>query len=220
MVQVTEESKAADADNNEETNPSVEEPGHPQIVVKDTRKHSIFMHYEVIKAVLEFSPDKFLVHVYPTKLLVMHDWEVVRAIIDPAPGNITKNWLCPLPTFDEDDFPYVVCSGYETCNIVNVKTGTIQAFLHAPAWYCQSMEGGFFIHRQDTGNIEFHMANKQISNKNEPFERYFRYVLKRDIVEALKKCGRLPHAVTANYLNEIEDTERLKKEVEELGKAN
>ena len=98
-------------------------PAYPKIIFKDTKKESLFLHFEVVKSVLEFAPDKLLVHVYPRDLLVVHDWTVTRRILDAAPGNITKNWLCPLPTFHEEDFPFVVSSGYETCNLINVKTG-------------------------------------------------------------------------------------------------
>ena len=86
---------------------------------------SILLKHEVVKGILQFSPNKHLIHIYPKDLLLIHDWIVVHKIIDTAPGNITKNWLCEIPGFHEDEFPFVVCSGYETANLINVKTGTI-----------------------------------------------------------------------------------------------
>ena len=81
-----------------------------------------FVH-EVIKGILEFAQDKLLVHVYPLDLVVFNDWKAIHRITDISPGNITKNSLLPLPNFHPEEFPFVVSSGYETCSLINVKTG-------------------------------------------------------------------------------------------------
>ena len=63
-------------------------------------------------------------------LLIVHDWIVVKKglIEDPRAGNIEKFWMEPLPGFqyekigDQEEFPWMVCSGKESINLVNVKT--------------------------------------------------------------------------------------------------
>ena len=85
------------------------------------------MHFEDtrIDAVIEFSINSFLVHVRPTNLLVVNNWQVSYSISESDSENIHKYWLIPLPRFDVDKFPFIVCSGYSSYNIVNIKTGKI-----------------------------------------------------------------------------------------------
>ena len=63
------------------------------------------------------------------------------------------------------------------------------------------------------------MANKWISLKNEPYERYYRYVLKSDVREVLARCGRIPASATSAYIGEILANEKVKGEVEDVTKA-
>ena len=79
------------------------------------------MKDEVVGAVLEYVKDKMLVHVTSRDFLVVHDWQVVSAIVDPHSGNTRKTWLAPLPGFDEKTFPFVIASGWQSYNLINVS---------------------------------------------------------------------------------------------------
>ena len=86
-----------------------------------------------ITSLLEFDLDKILLHMDPTDLLIVHDWEVVSGIIqEPYPGNDQKYLMAALPGFDIETFPFVVVSGRKTINLVNVKEGRMQIFVHEP----------------------------------------------------------------------------------------
>ena len=62
-----------------------------------------------------------LVSVHPTDILLVQDWKMVKRIKDPNTHNKEKDWLALIPGFDENDFPFVITSGFETFNIVNIK---------------------------------------------------------------------------------------------------
>ena len=64
-----------------------------------------------------------LVAIDPADMLLIHDWKVVRIIQDQNPGNKDKCWISPIPGFDEETLPFLVCSGSQSFNLINVKTG-------------------------------------------------------------------------------------------------
>ena len=53
--------------------------------------------------------------------MILHDWQVVNLIVEPVFGNTLKYWIEPLPGFNEDTFPFVVISGWESFNLINVN---------------------------------------------------------------------------------------------------
>ena len=52
---------------------------------------------------------------------MIHSWQVVKNIVDPNDGNTNKYWMKTVPGFDENEFPFVVCNGWEAFNLINVK---------------------------------------------------------------------------------------------------
>ena len=62
-----------------------------------------------------------LVHITPTDLLIMIDWQVIDYIQDNQKGNLYKTWFAPLPGFDEELFPFIVVSGRESINLISLK---------------------------------------------------------------------------------------------------
>ena len=62
-----------------------------------------------------------IVHVSSRDLMILHDWQVVSKIIDPVYSNTLKYWIKPLPGFDEQSFPFLICSGWMTFNIINIR---------------------------------------------------------------------------------------------------
>ena len=59
----------------------------------------------------------------------MHDYQVVKRIQESNVGNNDKYWFCALPGFNEVEFPFIVVSGFESFNLVNVKTGNMQILI-------------------------------------------------------------------------------------------
>ena len=85
----------------------------------------MFLDKEVVSAVLEFAPDKMLLFIVPTDLLITHKWKVVSRIEDPNVNNIQKYWFCELPNFNAETFPFVLVTGWESFNLVNIKTSNM-----------------------------------------------------------------------------------------------
>ena len=69
----------------------------------------------------------------PKDLMIIDDWTVLHTIVDPVSGNTEKFWLSPLPSFDLQTFPFVVSSGNNTFNVVNVKTGDMSVLINGSA---------------------------------------------------------------------------------------
>ena len=79
---------------------------------------------EYVLAVYGYARSKLLVYADSSKLLLIFDkWQAIHEIKDPNTGNIYKCWISTVPLFDTETFPFVVVSGYESFNIVNVKSG-------------------------------------------------------------------------------------------------
>ena len=41
----------------------------------------------------------------------MKDWKVIQEVVDYAAGNVQKSFMMPLPDFDLNEFPFLLCSG-------------------------------------------------------------------------------------------------------------
>lgn len=67
-------------------------------------------------------------------LLIVVDWKVIYEIGDNAPGNTEKFWHIPLPGFDIETFPFLMTSGKESYNLINVKDGTMFELVKGTAY--------------------------------------------------------------------------------------
>ena len=72
---------------------------------------------------LEYATNKFVVHVLPANLLVVHQNAIIKTIAEPNLNNNEKNLLMLIPDFHEEQFPFIVSTGNETLNLVNIRTG-------------------------------------------------------------------------------------------------
>ena len=72
-----------------------------------------------------------VVAVHPNELLIVDNWKVTAHIQDQNPANIGKYWLHTMPGFDEENFPFLVCSGDATFNLVNVRDGSQDVLIQA-----------------------------------------------------------------------------------------
>ena len=87
------------------------------------------MKNEVVGSILEYVKDKMLVHVTSRDFLVVQNWQVVNSIHDPDFGNTLKLWLAPLPGFDEKTFPFVIASGWQSYNLINVNDLSMEVLI-------------------------------------------------------------------------------------------
>ena len=79
------------------------------------------MKNELVVSLLEYARNKVIIHVSSRDLMILHDWNVIKQINDPSYSNTLKYWIKPLPGFDVQNFPFLICSGWMTFNIINIR---------------------------------------------------------------------------------------------------
>ena len=84
---------------------------------------SMLLKNEDVDGILEFAEGQFLLSCLPNTLLVVKNWSVAHIITDESSRNIGKNMLVTMPGFCVDDFPFVLSSGRNSFNLINVITG-------------------------------------------------------------------------------------------------
>lgn len=99
---------------------------------------AMLLKKELVNGMLEFAPNKLVMFINPTDLLIANNWQVVNIIKDPRAGNCMKQWLQPLPGFDSEQFPFIVTSGKQSYNLVNLKTYNMQVLIDTPALFHHS----------------------------------------------------------------------------------
>ena len=72
-----------------------------------------------------------IIAIWKKDLLILHNWKVIKQIVDKQAGNLDKFWIDKLPGFDLDTFPFLVCSGRETFNLINVTKGKMYPLIQA-----------------------------------------------------------------------------------------
>ena len=101
----------------------------------DYAANSILMKNEYVQSCTEFAPNNIIVFADLSQcLMVLKDWKVVHELSQMDPGNTEKFWQAPVPGFDVDDFPFVLCSGKVSYNLVNIKTGIMQPLIKGSAF--------------------------------------------------------------------------------------
>ena len=87
---------------------------------------TLLVESQYINQVLEFAKNRMLIVLDMTQLLVVHNWRIVHSFEDPSLQGRRGLWMCPMPYFNIDNFPFIVSSGRESINIINVKTFLIE----------------------------------------------------------------------------------------------
>ena len=90
---------------------------------------------EYVRSVLEFATNSMIIHVLSTDLLIAKDWRVIGVIKETESENINKFMLLPFPSFEAEEFPFILCAGRTSLNIVNVKEFKMQALVRTAIWY-------------------------------------------------------------------------------------
>ena len=92
------------------------------VVIKDDEK---------VEAILEYAENKMILSL-STDMVLLRNWQVVKVLNKLSQGNFNKHYLMPAPEFDEKTFPFIISSGREFFNIINVRDYKMQALIHAP----------------------------------------------------------------------------------------
>ena len=128
----------------------------PKVELMDTKENSMLLRKEIVQGLTEYATGKMIIHVNSTNLYIIEDWKNVKHINEPNVGNNQKYWLCPMSSwFDIEKTPFIIVSGSESFNIVNVKTKEMAPFIQYPACYYQGQDGGFFYPEQNGWSFHF-----------------------------------------------------------------
>ena len=84
-----------------------------------------------VEWVKEFEEDTILATVDPDLIVIIEHWLGYKTITDPKESNIQKYFITPLPHFHHT-FPFILVTGYESINMVNVNTAEMQTLIKAP----------------------------------------------------------------------------------------
>ena len=87
---------------------------------------------ESVYSLHEYAEDKIMIALQMTDLLIIDKWHTLNVIQDPRAGNVEKFWIGQLPGFEIKDykFPWLVCTGKESINLINVITGIFTQLIH------------------------------------------------------------------------------------------
>ena len=126
----------------------------------------------------------------PVDLLLLDNWQVTGYITDSQKGNLYKTWIAPLPDFDLDTFPFLVVSGRESFNLVNLKVRQMQILVQAPCKNHGAQEAFFF--RKEGYGFTMHFCTKERTSENKDLHNWHSMPFKSDIIQKLKDFGCLP----------------------------
>ena len=83
-----------------------------------------------MRKIYEYATDKLLIHMCPTDLLIVDGMQVLHRIEES--DNIEKRWFKVLPVSNEETFPFIAMSGFNSLNLLNTEKRTIQPLIKTP----------------------------------------------------------------------------------------
>ena len=119
-----------------------------------------------------------------SRIVVIDNWLEYRYIQDPKVGNDQKFFSIPLPLF-KNSFPFIVCTGYETINIVNVNTMQMFTLISAPCKNIKSQQAIFFKHTKPSHNFEMHFSTQTTTDYGSTLYNWYCMEFKDDFVQYL-----------------------------------
>lgn len=134
-----------------------------------------------------------IVHVSSRDLMILHDWKVVRQIHDPVYGNTLKFWIEPMPGFDLKEFPFVVCSGWMTFNIINVRDFTMEPLITFFGKNNRglSQDGAVFV--KEKFGFSMYFDTTTTTDSGQKVLSWYSMAFREDFIYVLKKYGKLPY---------------------------
>ena len=95
--------------------------------------NSILLNNEYVSSICEYAQDSLLVFCNPVDCLVVVDWNPVRRIVETEPGNVDKNWQQVIPSFDQDESPFIITSGRQKYSVLNVSSAQFESLIEGSA---------------------------------------------------------------------------------------
>ena len=124
--------------------------------MEDVQKNSILILNENVASLIEYGSNKMLVHVSTRDFLIIHNWQVITKIKEYNDGNTNKYWIREIPGFNENDFPFIICNGWETFNLINVRDFHMEPLIKASVKNGVHQEAAFFL--QEDYGFSMHFA--------------------------------------------------------------
>ena len=132
----------------------------------DYANNSILCKNEYVQSCTEFGPNRLCIFADLSQyLLIVHDWKVIHEIAEPDPGNTEKFWQIPLPGFHMLDFPFLISSGKESYNLINVKDGKMYKMIKGSAYNSKAQPPAHVIDKGAKG-FQVHFATRVLNNDN------------------------------------------------------
>ena len=94
--------------------------------LKHVISNSALLKNESVESTLEYAQSKIMVTLkQPADILILHNWNVIKCLSSFSIGDVTRHCFL-LHGFNEEKFPFVVCSGQRTFSLINVKEFRIE----------------------------------------------------------------------------------------------
>ena len=171
--------------------------------------NSALLKHEEVHNLFEYAPGKIIVSVYETDFLLLDNWKCLNVIIrDSQVGNDNKFWIDFMHGFDVEKFPFLVCSGRETFNFINVKDQEMDVLIQAPCRN-QMSQSAFFFKREAYGS-SMHFCTQQTTSNNMDQHNWHAMPFKADFTDKLKTYRCLPdNTLESQYLSKATATGKL-----------
>ena len=96
----------------------------------------------------------------------------------------------PMPGFDEKTFPFVISSGREFFNILNVRDYKMQALIRAPCMNIRCQQAFFF--KKEENGYSMHFTTTELTTQNLIYQNWHVLRLKEDFMTTIRQYGELP----------------------------
>ena len=99
-----------------------------------------------------------------------------------------------MPGFDPQDFPFIVCSGWMTFNIINVRDMTMEPLIEFFGKNNRglSQEGGFFM--KEKFGFSMYFDTTDTTDSGQKVLSWYSMAFREDFIDILKKYGRVPQS--------------------------
>jgi hypothetical protein len=184
------------------------------VTCDDYATDAMLLKGEYIWTISEFAPNRMIVYSDEDGhlLFIINNWKVVMTIKEPMSGNGSKDWIRPLPNFDINKYPFLVCAGKETFSLLNVKTGTIEDMIKGSALASKGSTPAFFVPLQNGFEMHF-TTRKNMQSKQIEFNYHVMHY-KKDFVKILREFGSLPYDSIVTSLEKIQALQKEKAALE------
>ena len=145
-------------------------------ICKNKKKQSMLLRDEAAQTICEYATNKMIVAIHEADLLVINDWQDVRMIKQQYTGNINKDFIIPLPDFDEQRFPFLLCSGYQHICLVNIRKHILTSFIIASCPTAGSQQAFFFCNEKY--GYSLHFTTNEHTDENMEYHKWHQLQLK------------------------------------------